>query len=170
MSHRFFARLRAKPRSYLPAAVLNAATALLVLLPHASPGFAQSTPAPLVNPGLWEITPQSNAGASVSYRLCFARGDLDNLKLLLPNLGNSADCPLQETKAVDGVMTWALNCPAKLFRGEGRYALTATTITANAQSFALANFSGVADANSISFRTGDGDDRITVEPALNVIV
>ena len=89
---------------------------------------AQSVPAALVNPGQWVITPQSNAGASVSYSLCFARGDLNDLKQLLPNMSNTAECPPQRTSAANGIMTWEFDCAEKAFRGEGRYVLDATKV------------------------------------------
>lgn len=113
-----------KSRASNPLAVVIGLTLSLL----AATLFAQSAPAPLVNPGQWEITPQSNAGASVSYSLCFARGDLDDLKKLLPNLSNTTECPAQRINATDGVMTWDLDCPAKSFRGEGRYALSAMAV------------------------------------------
>ena len=108
-------------------AIAHTVAALTLSLP-AVPLFAQSTPAALVNPGQWEITPQSNAGATVSYALCFARGDLDDLKQLLPNLSNIAGCPPQRTGAADGVMTWEFDCPAQSFRGDGRYTLGASAV------------------------------------------
>lgn len=102
-----------------------AAAAAFCLL--ASGALAQTASA-LVNPGAWDVSPQTHAGASVSYRLCFARGDLEDLKQLLPNLSNSADCPVMRVEAADGVMTWEFACPAKSFRGDARYALSATAI------------------------------------------
>ena len=90
--------------------------------------WAQTITTSLVTPGRWEITPQSNAGASISYQLCFTKGDLDDLKKLLPNLSDSADCPPQRVAAANGIMTWKFSCPAKSFRGEGSYQLTAATI------------------------------------------
>ena len=107
--------------SLFPAAAVAAFSLL------ASGALAQTESA-LVNPGAWDVTPQTNAGASVSYRLCFARGDLEDLKQLLPNLSNSADCPVMRVEAAGGVMTWEFACPAKSFRGDARYALSATAI------------------------------------------
>ena len=109
----------------LTARRVAAATTILVF---GSTGLAQSTVATLVNPGLWEIAPQSSAGASVLYQLCFARGDVEDLKNLLPNLSNSVDCPEQRIDASTGAMTWEFSCPAKSFYGEGRYQLNAGTI------------------------------------------
>lgn len=116
--------MNAPTRSLVSLFPAVAAAALCVL---ASGALAQTASA-LVNPGAWDVTPQNNAGASVSYRLCFARGDLEDLKQLLPNLSNSADCPVMRVEAADGVMTWEFACPAKSFRGDARYALSATAI------------------------------------------
>ena len=101
------------------------ATTVLVL---SSTALAQATGAELVNSGLWEIAPSSVAGASVLYQLCFVRGDVEDLKKLLPNLSNSADCPDQRIDASIGAMTWKFSCPAKLFHGEGSYQLNPATI------------------------------------------
>ena len=114
---------------YLPCALRTRVFAAAMSMPLlAATTLAQTSSLVLVNPGRWEITPQSHAGASVSYRLCFGRGDLEDLKQLLPNLGNSADCPAQRVEAATGLMTWEFACPAKSFRGEGRYVLTNNTI------------------------------------------
>ena len=105
--------------------------AILLCVGLTSSALAQSAaPAAtsLVNPGMWEIMPQSNQGAAVSYRQCFARGDLDDLKALLPNLPGGTGCPAATLEAKAGVMTWTLDCPAKTFRGEGRYELQAAAI------------------------------------------
>ena len=116
--------MNAPTRSLVSLFPAVAGAALCVL---ASGALAQTASA-LVNPGAWDVTPQNNAGASVSYRLCFARGDLEDLRQLLPNLSNSADCPVMRVEAADGVMTWEFACPAKSFRGDARYALSATAI------------------------------------------
>ena len=103
-----------------------AAALLLSIL--AATTWAQTSTTSLVTPGRWEITPQSNAGASVSYQLCFANGDLNDLKKLLPSLSDSADCPPHRVVAANGSMTWEFSCPAKSFRGEGRYTLANSAI------------------------------------------
>ena len=82
----------------------------------------------LVSPGMWEIMPQSSQSATVSYRQCFARGDLDDLKALLPNLRGGTACPAAKLETNAGVMTWSLDCPAKSFRGDGRYELQAAAV------------------------------------------
>jgi hypothetical protein len=115
-------------RGSTAAAASAPAVAALTLSIFAGPLLAQSPPVPLVNPGQWQITPQGSAGASVSYGLCFPRGDLEDLKQLLPSLGNTAECPPQRTEAANGVMNWEFNCPAKSFRGDGRYLLSATAV------------------------------------------
>ena len=101
--------------------------ALLIHGTLACPVLAQSTPA-LVNPGLWEITPQKSGSAGVSYRQCFTRGDLDDLKMLLPHINGGGDCPQVRLGAANGVMTWALNCPVKELLGEGRYELQPASV------------------------------------------
>ena len=103
---------------------------LCALLIHGAwtiPVLAQSTPA-LVNPGLWEITPQKSGSAGVSYRQCFTRGDLDDLKMLLPHINGGDDCPQVRLKSANGVMTWALNCPLRELVGAGRYELQPASI------------------------------------------
>ena len=103
---------------------------LCALLIHGAmtiPVLAQSTP-PLVNPGLWEITPQKSGSAGVSYRQCFSRGDLDDLKMLLPHINGGGDCPQVRLEAGNGVMTWVLNCPLRELVGAGRYELQPASI------------------------------------------
>ena len=104
------------------------ALAAIMLSMFASGAQAQMVPRTLVNPGAWEVTPQTAGGASVSYRVCFVHGDLDDLRQLLPNLNNGAECPAARVSVDGATVTWEMDCPAKGFRGEGRYALSTISV------------------------------------------
>lgn len=114
----------------LPAIVLIAAlgAASSGLPPQARAADALAGAAPLVQAGAWLVTPSSDTGATLSYRLCFKTGALDDLRLLLPNLVTSLDCPAASIESGPGQLTWSLICPAQGLRATARYRLSATRV------------------------------------------
>jgi len=76
-----------------------------------------------VRAGEWEISPQSSAGASISYRLCFKTGGNEDLQLLLPRLPPDAGCPGAQTVLKDGVFELRLACPGRSVEMTARYQL-----------------------------------------------
>lgn len=103
-------------------------TGLLLILAGAAPDAAFGQPAHSgqgnpVRAGEWEISPQSSAGASISYRLCFKSGGSEDLQLLLPRLPPDTGCPEAQTAIQDGVFDWRLACPARSLEMSARYQL-----------------------------------------------
>lgn len=95
--------------------------------PNAALILAPNLPA-LVRPGRWAVTPQSTAGASVSYQVCFKTGSLDDVKLLLPRLEGGPECPQPRIEVGRATLTWQLGCPAKSLRVDARYTLAPDVI------------------------------------------
>jgi len=82
----------------------------------------------LVRAGTWLVTPQGNAGASVSYQLCFRTGSVDDIKLLLPAITPDASCLQPQIELAPGLLVWRLACPARSIQADARYALAAESI------------------------------------------
>ncbi len=107
--------------------------AALGTAPTSTPSQAQSANAhaggpALVQPGAWLVTPSSDTGATLSYRLCFKTGTLDDLRLLLPNLAAAPGCPAAQIESTPTQLTWSLACPAHGLRADARYRLTAARV------------------------------------------
>lgn len=80
--------------------------------------------APLVQAGAWLVTPSSETGTTLTYRLCFKTGALDDLRLLLPSLATAPGCPPAQIESAPEQLTWSLACPAQGLRAVARYRLT----------------------------------------------
>lgn len=98
---------------------------LCALLPLAN---AAAQPAALVQPGAWQITPETAGSASLGYQLCFKTGSLDDLRVLLPRLTTPADCPAVSIWVEGDLLLWRLDCPAHALKVDARYVLGANTI------------------------------------------
>ncbi len=98
---------------------------LCALLPLANAAAQQAA---LVQPGAWQVTPESAGGASVSYQLCFKTGSLDDLRLLLPSLTPPADCPAVLIWVEGELLLWRIDCPAHALKADARYVLRASAI------------------------------------------
>jgi hypothetical protein len=114
----------------LPAIVLFAAlgAASNGLFPQAHAADAPARNPPLVQPGAWVVTPTSDTGATLSYRLCFRTGALDDLRLLLPNLAAAPSCPPAQLESAPERLTWSLACPALALQADAHYRLAATRV------------------------------------------
>lgn len=90
---------------------------------HAHSAAAQPAETNLVQPGAWNVVPQTTAGASISYQLCFKTGSLEDVRLLLPNMNAGADCPNPQIDVRPGALSWRLECPRSGLTAQAEYAL-----------------------------------------------
>ena len=113
----------------LPAILLiTALGASSGLAPQARAADAPAGASALVQPGTWLVMPSSDTGATLSYRLCFKTGTLDDLRLLLPNLAAASECPPAKIESAPEQLRWSLACPAQALRADARYRLTAIQV------------------------------------------